>query len=182
MSRFNDKIPGKIDSNFDPDGDNNPFEGFTLSRESHVLNEDNDPERKKTGYEFPDYGPDWKKINDQNYWKNVSFYVLLFLTALSTILTIMLICCYEFPNSWRSNLRDFSIAMICITVIFFVISLVLLRYFGVGENSSTDRIKTANFFTLSTGDKVNLVTFFIFLQVICILCSVLVYLNKLNDF
>jgi len=102
------------------------------------------------------------------------------LTALSIILTVILICFYEFQTT--ANLHDFSIAMICITVIFFVISLVLLRYFGVGENSSTDRIKTATFFTLSTGDKGNLVTFFIILQVICIICSVLVYLNKLNDF
>jgi len=169
MSRFYDKIPGKFDSNFDPDGDNNPFEGFTRSRESYVLNEDNDPERKKTGYEFPDYGPDWKKINDLNYWKNVSFYVLLFLTALSTILTIMLICCYEFPNSWRSNLRDFSIAMICITVIFFAISVFyLIGYIGVGNDYS--------------GVRGLVVTFCVVIQIACIVFSVLVYCKNFNNF
>jgi len=99
---------------------------------------------------------------------NYTRLIVCILTALSTILTIMLICCYEYPSSLQTNLRDFSIAMICITVIFFVISLVLLLYFGVGDDPNKYKKKA--------------IYICLVVELFDIAGSVLVYLNKLNDF
>jgi len=72
-----------------------------------------------------------KKIVPTNYAR----LIVGILTVLSTILTGMLYACYQHPNKLKSNLHDFAIAMICITALFCLLSIVTLIYLkGVGDD------------------------------------------------
>jgi hypothetical protein len=72
-----------------------------------------------------------KKIAPTNYAR----LIVGILTVLSTILTGMLYACYQHPTQLKSNLRDFAIAMICITALFCLLSIVTLIYFkGVSDD------------------------------------------------
>jgi hypothetical protein len=126
MRRVYDEIPENFDPDFDPDG--KFIENYQHENKLNYLLEYSNfaewrlKELSKTRNK--------KEINPTNYTR----LRVCILTALSTILTVMLICCYEFPNRLETNLRSFAIAMICITSLFFLLSILICYFKGIGDD------------------------------------------------
>jgi hypothetical protein len=83
----------------------------------------------------------------------------------SIILTSVLIGYYE--NKPIVHQQAFSMAVICITGVFFVISSVVTKFRGVGSEYNNRGL---------------IVFFCLVIQIACIVLSVLVYCNVLNNF
>ena len=120
-------------------------------------------ERKSALLKSGDYE---ERVSGFKYNKKKKLKFVIASSLCSIILTIMLICCYKYPSSLQTNLRGFSMAVICITGVFFVISLLSLRSMEVVEYNNRGLI----------------IFFCLVIQIVCIVLSVLVYCKNFNNF